>query len=128
MPSSDAIAFEVETEFVPNRTALTAIHAHMVGTGANIHLEFTLDTNEALRTNTVLKVIIVRLVKMLSVYSKLLQKLNILCSFTTNTVVTALEIASVISEVLVFELTDRSDKTFLAGASQMTVDRAEKQK
>jgi hypothetical protein len=98
----------------------------MVGTGANIHFEFTFDTNETLWTHTVFKVIIVRLVEMLSVDSKLLQKLNILCSFAANTVVTALEIALVISEVLVFELTDRSDETFYAGASQMTVDKVEK--
>jgi hypothetical protein len=128
MLSGNAIAFEVETKFVPNRTAFTAVHAHMVGTGANIHLEFTFDTNETLWTHTVFKVIIVRLVEMLSVDSKLLQKLNILCSLATNTVVIALEIALVISEVLVLELTDWSDKTFDTGASQMTVDRAEKQK
>jgi hypothetical protein len=74
MLSDDAIAFEVETKFVPNRTALATVHANMVGTGANIHLEFTFDTNVALWTHTVLKVIIVRLVEMLSVDSKLLQK------------------------------------------------------
>jgi hypothetical protein len=78
MLSGEAIAFKVETSVVPNRYALTTIHAHMVGTGANIHLEFTFNTNEAPRTHTVFKVIIVRLVEMLSVDSKLLQKFNIL--------------------------------------------------
>jgi hypothetical protein len=123
--SGDAIAFKVETSFVPNRHALTTVHAHMVGTGANIHLEFTLDTNETWRTHTVFKVVIVRLVEMLSVNSKLLQKFNILCSFAANAVVIAVEIARVISEVLVHELTDRSDKTLDASAPQMTVDREE---
>jgi hypothetical protein len=125
MLSGNAIAFEVETIFVPNRTALTSVHAHMVCTGANIHLEFTFDTNETLRTHTVFKVVIGRLVEMLSVDSKLFQKLNILGSFAANTVVIALEIARVIFEVLGFELTDRSDETFRAGASQMTVDKVE---
>jgi hypothetical protein len=126
MLRGNAIAFEVETKFVPNRTALAAIHTHMVGTGANIHLEFTFDTNKTLWTHTVFKVIIIRLVEVLSVDSKLLQKFNILCSFAANTVVIALEIATVISEVLVFELTDWSHETFIAGASQMTVDKIEK--
>jgi hypothetical protein len=116
----------VETIVVPNRCALTTVHADMVGTGTDIHLEFTFDTSEALRTHTVFKVIIVRLVEMLSVDSKLLQKFNILCSFAANTIVIAFEIARVIIEVLVFELTDRSDKTSVAMAPQMTVDKAEK--
>jgi hypothetical protein len=126
MLSGEAIAFKAETSVVPNRYALTTVHAYMVGTGTNIHLEFTFDTNEARRTHTVFKVIIIRLVEMLSVDSKLLQKFNILCSFAANTVVIALEIARIISEVLVFELTDRSNKTLEARASQMTVNRAEK--
>jgi hypothetical protein len=126
MPGGDAVALKVETKFVPIRNALTTVHAHMVGTGANIHLEFTCDTNETLRAHTVFEVIIVRVVEMLSVDSKLLQQLNVLCSFAANTVVLAGEIALVFSEILVFEFTDRSDKTFKARASQMTVDRAEK--
>jgi hypothetical protein len=125
MLSGCAIAFKVETNFVPNRHALTTIHAHMVGTGANIHLEFALDTNETWWTHTVFKVTIVRVVEMLSVHSKLLQKCNILCSFAANTVVIAVDVARVVSEVLVFELTDRSDKPLDAGASQMAVDRVE---
>jgi hypothetical protein len=88
MLSSVAIAFEVETKFVPNRTALTAVHAHMVGTWANIHLEFTFDTNETLRTHTVFKSYR-NAIEVLSVDSNCC-KVDISCSFAANTVVIAL--------------------------------------
>jgi hypothetical protein len=100
----------------------------MVGAGADIHLEFAADADKTLGAHTVLKVVIERFVEGLAIDAKLLQESNILCSFTADTFVITLEVASVVAKVLVLELTDGSNKAFWASASQVTVDSQELQR
>lgn len=98
----------------------------MIGTGADIHLEFATDTNVSLGAHAVFKVLVKGGVEMFAVDAKLLQKRNVLGSLATDTIILALEVARVVVQVFVFKLTDGSDKSFDAVASQMTVDTARK--